>query len=101
MTVTQLEHADAFTDTLPATDTYTRLDNLFTERRRVVEQLEALDKRFKGDDWQQSDQRLSVANQLTDAEIRRSEVEAEIVKAAWQLVAEEAVSFLRPQRGTV
>jgi hypothetical protein len=94
-TIAQIEHAATFTEDFPAADTLARLEELFHKRRGVMViannrriRLEAFDERFAGEDWQISDGRLRLSNEFTQAEMRRSELEAEIVEVARLIVAE-------------
>jgi hypothetical protein len=95
--IAQLENRDAsiYADPLPAEDTFTRLENLFHQRRGVMItannrriRLEAFDERFAGEDWQISAGRLPLSNEFTQAEMRRREIEGEIVEVARLIVAE-------------
>jgi hypothetical protein len=94
-TATQFENAVAFTEELPADDTLSRMEELFHQRRGVMItannrriRLEAFDERFAGERWQISDGRLRLSNEFTQAEMKRREIEAEIVEVARLIVAE-------------
>ncbi len=102
MTVSQLEYADTFVEALPAEDTLDRMERLFTDRRREMItaknrriRLAAFDERFAGEDWQMSDDRIRLANELTQAEMKLAENLQEIIAVAGQIIAEYAAADLR------
>ena len=56
--------------------------------------LAAFDERFADENWQISDVRIRLANELTQAEIKLAENLAQIVEVAGQIYAEHAASEL-------
>jgi hypothetical protein len=95
MNLTQMENAYAFADPLPAVETIDRLEELVTQRRRelIIEhnrriQLETFDDRFPGPDWQASDKRVRLVDQIAQSEQRRARIKQEIVEVARLIVAE-------------
>lgn len=96
MSISQIEHADAYSDPLPCKDTLDRMEQLFTDRRREMiviknKQMQLLF-RFDGPDSQISDRCREIENQLAQAQMRLKETHAQIVEVAGQICDEHAAA---------
>ena len=95
MNVTQLENSYTFAERLPLQETAARMDDLCMQRRREViliknrqAELARNDFLCPGEEWQASDRRLRIVNQITQSELRLRRVWDEIVEVARLIVAE-------------
>lgn len=95
MITAQLEYVDVYSDPLPCADTFDRMEELIRERRRTIitaraklMQLEMFDRRFMDIEYQASNRRGEIINRLTRAELRRTQVELDIIEVARLIVAE-------------
>jgi len=102
MNIAQIEYSDTFVEELPTQDTLDRMEQLFTDRRREMItaknrriRLAAFDERFADENWQISDGRIRLANELTQAEMKLAENLSEIIEVAGQIYAEHAAAELK------
>ena len=95
MNVTQLENAYTYADRLPTQTTVDRMEQVITDRRRELIllknrqfKLRTFDNAYAEEDWQASDGRKRLVNQITQSELRLRRVWDEIVEVARLIVAE-------------
>ena len=95
MNVTQLENSYTFTERLPQQTTIDRLEQVITDRRRELIllknrqfKLRTFDSAYAEEDWQASDERKRLVNQITQSESRLRRIKDDLIEIARLIVAE-------------
>jgi hypothetical protein len=96
MTIAQLEHASIdYSDPLPSSDLFDRMENAARARRAQIVtaamtrmKIEIFVRRPLETEQQAAERRAGLVNQHTQAELRRADIQAEMVEIARLIVAE-------------
>jgi hypothetical protein len=100
MNVAQIEHADAYSDPLPAVSTIERMEDLITTRRRELVTIRNKERelfRLTNLDAQMSDRFVRLSNEMHQARLRLATNLREIVEVAGHIAAEyAAVEIVTP-----